>query len=371
MAVRGSGRSIATAVGVAAGTGAAQLGLGYGLGIIAWLPPGDGPEVVTWLASLTWTVWIAATSTVAGAVCSQRLTAAPAAEARAGIPRRVTLAAAAAAGALITVALVAVPARATAPPESGPQLIAAGYAAAGISCGLVVAFWALSSRAVAINVLVTTTWLWLLALFAVIDRVATKGIAGSVDLGVWPLNVDRDHLWFRDHFYWPTAIMSLGSALVIGVLAARRPARRPEARVGAAASGAVGPLLVAAAYLLVAPQAADLPTSQLSAHLMAPYAALAGLAGSVLVAVLAQRAEGREQLKTTADTADPPGEVVSEPDAASDPPLVPAQQTGPAEPSPESANAAASTTSEPRGPEESGNQKAPKRKPRRLGRESP
>ena len=80
---------------------------------------------------------------------------------------------------------------------------------------------------------------------------------------------------------------------MIGALAARRAARPPERRVGAAVSGAAGPLVVAVAYLLAAPRLAGIAAEQVSAHLLAPYAVIAGLAGSVLVTALAQRAERR------------------------------------------------------------------------------
>src|SRR5918998_6881842 len=74
MAARSWAGSSITAVAVAAGAGAAQLGIGYGLGIVAWLPdsnPDDGR--VAWLASLAWVVWIAASSTVLGAVTAHML----------------------------------------------------------------------------------------------------------------------------------------------------------------------------------------------------------------------------------------------------------------------------------------------------------
>src|SRR5690349_13137624 len=73
MATRGWGGSIAVAVGVAAGSAAAQLGVCYGLGIMAWTAATDPAGNRAWLASLTWTTWIAATSTVLGAVIADRL----------------------------------------------------------------------------------------------------------------------------------------------------------------------------------------------------------------------------------------------------------------------------------------------------------
>ena len=71
MAARGWGGSIALAVSVAAGTAAAQLGVVYGLGIMAWNASTDPAGESAWLASLAWTTWIAATSTVLGAVVAE------------------------------------------------------------------------------------------------------------------------------------------------------------------------------------------------------------------------------------------------------------------------------------------------------------
>ncbi|MBE1486191.1 hypothetical protein [Plantactinospora soyae] len=311
MAARGWGGSVATAIGVAAGAGAAQLGLGYGLGIIAWLPSGDGTSEAAWVASLTWAAWIAATSTVAGAICAHRLSGAgrtrkstapsggPATEPPPTLASglwRAVLAVSAAIGGLVTVVLVAVPARAAVRADtSSPQTVAAGYAVVGVMIGLLMAIWATSSPAVATNVLATVGWLWTLAVVAVIDGVLSGRGLASAQLGVWQLTSDSERFWFREYFYWPGAALSLGSALLIGMFAARAAARRPAARVGAAISGISGPLLVAVAYFFAAPRLVGIRPEQVSAHLMAPYAVVAGLAGSALVAALAQRAEARAQ----------------------------------------------------------------------------
>ncbi|MBF9128263.1 hypothetical protein I0C86_04525 [Plantactinospora sp. S1510] len=359
MAVRGWGGSVATAIGVAAGAGAAQLGLGYGLGIIAWMPSAGGTSEAAWLAGLTWAAWIAATSTIAGAICAHRLGGAgrprrstvavgPATEAppsMAGGMWRVVLAVSSAVGALVTVVLVAVPARAVVRPDTGsPQTVAAGYAVLGVLIGLLVAIWATSSPAVATNVLGTVGWLWALAVIAVIDGVLSGRGLASAQLGVWQLTSDSGPFWFRDYFYWPGAALSLGSALLIGAFAARAAARRPAARVGAAVSGISGPLLVAIAYFLAAPRLVGIRPEQVSAHLMAPYAVVAGLAGSALVAALAQRSEARAQdaepRVSRSDPAEPGVEAAAtEAEAGSEtaggvtdgsgrPPRLPVQPTG-------------------------------------------
>ncbi|RIW47694.1 hypothetical protein D3H59_09285 [Micromonospora endophytica] len=307
----GWGGSTATAAGVAAGAGAAQLGFGYGLGILNWAPADTTASTATWVASLIWATWIAATSTIVGAVCAQRLHdrrfAAPSGSSVPGTDappanadRRgdglwwTALSGAAALGALITVLLVAVPARvAVVPDTASPRDMAASYAALGVLIGALVALWALRCRAAAANVVATAGWLWLLAVVAVVDSVlAGRGLT-TAQLGIWQLSSDSDQFWVRDYFYWPGAVLSLGSALLIGVLAARRGVREADRRVGATASGAAGPLLVAVAYLLAVPRLTAISPEQVSAHLIAPYAAIVGVGGSVLVAALAQRTARR------------------------------------------------------------------------------
>jgi hypothetical protein len=304
MATRGWGVSIATAVGVAAGASAAQLGLGYGLGIIAWIPASAPDGEAVWVASLAWATWIAATSVIAGAFCAGWLDRAssraggrsPDAESTvvnaapnpvAATLWRLALAMAAAIGASLTVALVAVPARAAERADSfAPETIAAGYAVVGVIAGLLVAFGALASAAVAANVIATVGWLWLLAVVAVVHGVAVGRGLASAQLGVWEFTSDGP--WLRN-LYVPGMVMSLVAALLIGVLAAWPAARRDDNRVGVAVSGAVGPLLVAAAYFLATPRVVDARAEHFSAYLIAPYAVIAGLAGSVLVSALGPR----------------------------------------------------------------------------------
>ncbi|MER7460478.1 hypothetical protein [Micromonospora sp. NPDC126480] len=368
MARRGWGGSITTALGAAAGAGAAQLGFGYGLGIINWAPPPDGDgATAAWTASLIWATWIAATSTVLGAVFAQRLrhrgSAEPAGttggadpsdttaaaggdgagsgtaestapEVDAAGPGRggtaaagggtlgwIALAVAAGIGALVTVLLVAVPARvAVVPDVEAPRNVAAVYAALGVLVGVAIAVWALHSRAAATNVIATLGWLWLLAAVAVVDGVlAGRGLT-SAQLGIWQLSGGGPELWIRDWFYWPAAVLSLGSALVIGALAARNAARYADRRVGATASGAAGPLLVAVAYLLAVPGLAAIDPEQVSAHLIAPYAVIVGLGGSALVATRGQRADRPTAVRVPGQRAGQPAEATDGGDTAAETP---------------------------------------------------
>ncbi|MET8548715.1 hypothetical protein [Micromonospora zamorensis] len=332
MARQGWGVSIATAIGVAAGAGAAQLGFGYGLGVITWTPTDAGATDSAWADGLAWATWLAASSTVLGAVCAQRLhqrttpttaepqvtepatvpeqatrsggvspaadaadpqaSQVPAPDDRGGLLRRVALALGAGIGGLVTVLLIAVPARVATGADTGaPQRTAAVQATLGILLGVLVAIWALRSRAAAVNVTATAAWLWLLAVVSVIDGVRVgRGLTGA-QLGTWQLDPDHPRYWIADQLYWPGALLALVPALLIGLLAARRAARPAGHRVGAAASGAAGPVLVALAYLTTLPHWSTLGPAQLSTQLIAPYAVIAGVGGSVLAAVLAERAD--------------------------------------------------------------------------------
>jgi hypothetical protein len=175
MILRGWGGSIAVAAGVAAAVGASQLGLGYGLDIISWTPEAGVLSSEAWIASLTWATWIAATSAIAGAITAHRLStpgttppassdrpttspAGPAGDGTTGVLWRLVLSVAAALGAGVAVALVAIPSRVAEVAEtSAPQAVAAGYAVLGVIVGLLVAVAALSARAVAANLVATST----------------------------------------------------------------------------------------------------------------------------------------------------------------------------------------------------------------------
>jgi hypothetical protein len=307
MAGRSWAISVATAIGVAAVAGAAQLGLGYGLGVISWQV--DAVNGTIWINSLTWVTFLAASSTIFGALVADRLTTpAPAPDGRGEVlvtvASRVAIGLSAAVGALITVPLVALPSRAPRPDNVAPYFTTGGYAVAGVIIGLLVAFGALYVRAVATNVIASAAWLWTLAAVAVADVVRSDGtVAGSAQLGTWQFT---DATWVRGMVNLPGALLMLAIALIIGALAAWPAGRRGDNRVGVAVAGAAGPVLVAAAYFLVAPVRGD--DQHLSAFVMAPYAVLAGLAGSVLVSAIGPKgartqARARRRTETAQRTA--------------------------------------------------------------------
>jgi hypothetical protein len=316
MARRGWANSTVTAVGAAAGAGAAQLGLGYGLGVVAWQPATDVAGEAIWLASLAWVLWIGATSTVIGAVFAHRSGAGAATERAAArrtgraveVAWRVTLAVAGAIGALITVPLVMLPARAADRVDNfEPQVTAGAYAVLGVIIGLLVAIAAVNVRVIATNVVASALWVWVLGAVSVVDAVGAGRTAGTAQLATWQFVKGG---WFGDSQYVPGALIMLAGALLVGVVAALPADRRAEHRIWIAVSGVAGPLLVAAAYFLTAPQL-TVPTEQLTAYLFAAYAVLAGLAGSSLVAALGPLRPRRP--KPTGDELAPPAARREEP----------------------------------------------------------
>jgi hypothetical protein len=286
MARRGWTRSIVAAVLASSGSTAAQLGLGYGLGIIVWAPPDVDAATArgAWWSALAWTTWVAATSVVIGAVVGDRYGTRPGSGMFVRAGRRVVMALAATIGGLVTVPLVALPARAAEVGDNyAPEILAGVFAAAGVVLGLVVSLLALNVRAVAANIFLSTVWMWILAVVVVVDGLMTGPGIEFGQLGVWKFT-EGGPVWRS--IYIPGALLMLGAALLIGGLAAFPAAGRADHRLGVAASGAFGPLLVGVAYVLAAPRAGEAPAEMSSAFTIAPYTVIAGLAGSLLVAIV-------------------------------------------------------------------------------------
>jgi hypothetical protein len=227
---------------------------------------------------------VAATSVVIGAVVGDRYGTRPGSGLFVRAGRRVVMALAATIGGLLTVPLAALPARyAEITDNYAPQILAGVFAAAGVVLGLLVSLVALNARAVATNVLLTAGWLWLLAVVVVVDGLMTSHGVPYVQLGVWKFT-EGGPIWRS--VYIPGALLMLGAALLIGGLAAFPAAGRADHRLGVAASGAFGPLLVAVAYVLAAPRSGEAPAEMSSAFTIAPYTVIAGLAGALLVAIV-------------------------------------------------------------------------------------
>ncbi len=289
MAKRGWGSSIVLAFLAAAGTAAAQLGLGYGLRILVWVPDRSDAADAAWAAGLAWTVWVAAVAVIVGAAVAERSAGAVDSGRMARLAGRLTLVVAAALGGCVTIPLVAVPTQKVRIVDNfAPELLAGTYAAAGVVLGLLVALVALGSRAIATNVISTAGFLWALA---VVAASTASDRTEVTQLGIWRFT-EAGPIWHS--FYIPGALVMLGGALLIGGLAAFPAAGRGAGRAGVTVSGAAGPLIVAAAYALAAPRPGHATFEQLSALYTSPYMILAGLVGSSLVAVVGSAPRRRD-----------------------------------------------------------------------------
>jgi hypothetical protein len=324
MARRGWGRSLFLAALAAAGSAAAQLGLGYGLSIIVWAPDQAGSADAAWAAGLAWTVWTAATSVVVGAVIGDRVAGNVHSGRVVRSLARLTTGVAAALGALTAIPLVAVPTQDVRIVDTfAPNLLAGIYAAAGVVIGLIVALPAMASRAVAANVFATTGFLWLLAIVAV----SAGGASAEVtQLGIWKFT-NQGPVW--QGYYVPGALLLLGGALMLGGLAAFPAAGRGEGRFGVAMSGIAGPILVAVAYTLAAPRPGHATVEQLSAFHASPYMIVAGLAGSVLVGAVGAAPARRTRKPTAVTSPGPPPAPAATARVPKPPPAVPVPSTLP------------------------------------------
>lgn len=293
MVVRGWGGTVATAAGVGVAVGAAQLGLGYGLDIIHWTHGRSDPSIGT--TNLSWAVWIAANSVILGAVIAHRLGVDPANTGQPETTDRLTrwlwrpvLGLAAGLGGSITVLLVMLPARTADLPQVSGSLAAtaAGYTAAGVVTGVVLAVAALAARPVATNLLATTGWVWLLGVAAVTTQVVGGADPTRIPLGFWETTAEGP--WFRTVLL-SDAALPLAAVLVTGALAAVPAARRRDHPVGVVLSGGAGPLVLTVAYLVAQPDLTSAAAMDLSRHLLLPYLVLVGVLGALVTSLVRPR----------------------------------------------------------------------------------
>lgn len=279
-AARAWGRMLSTAAGVAAAAGSAQLGVAYGLEVVRFRRQftNDG----LWATQLTWAAWVASLAVIAGAAgglwMARRRDAGGTAP-RLELGQRIAVALAAGAGAAVTVALTALPARQAGLTGADPALEAALAAALGLVAGVLATVAALSLRVVAVSVTVMAAMVWLVALISVVPTLGPDGGPPLVRLGVLDLSL------FGDGSRSPAAVLSppIVALLVgLGVAAAARSIGLPRPR--AVLSGAAGPVLLVLPYLIAPPRGGD--TVQAAAFGGALTAVAAGLLAAVTVTLV-------------------------------------------------------------------------------------
>jgi len=230
--------------------------------------PTPGP----WHAQLTWVAFLASAAVVAGGYAGSW------AARRNGLERtvavRVAIALTAAVGALVLMPLVARPAGAARPVESGdPRLAAILTVVAGLLVGVVAAFAALSVPAVSGSIVTTVLWLWIVALISAASTLGGGASWADARLGLLP----AEGVWV------PLVLLVPAVLIAFGVAGIARFGGSPPWAVGAC--GAAGPALVGLAYLIAGPGGG----SDGTAYRCALLAILAGVAVSVTVAVVRRR----------------------------------------------------------------------------------
>ncbi|GAB3648164.1 hypothetical protein [Glycomyces tarimensis] len=271
---------------VAAMAALAQLGLAYGFGLLSWAEaaPGSADPVLDhrWNANLAWVVWFAAASCVVGGLASGviggrgEVSGSPAV--------RVAAVAASAVGAFAVGPLVALSAQQSAVSDSFPPdpLMAA---AVGSAVGFVLTLIGLGSRSVAVNVGASIGLIWLLAILATFVEIG-ESTSEVTELAVWGSWGDPDSALGQRGLSIAVPFV-VGSALIgaiVAILARRKQITSSGYRI-AAASGIAGPLIVTVAHLVAGPPLADSPES-MAVFLVGPYAAIAGLLGSLVVTAI-------------------------------------------------------------------------------------
>jgi hypothetical protein len=301
MSPKSAAQTVAAGFAVAALAALAQLGLASGFDLLSWVDaaPGAADSVLEYRqnANLAWVGWFAAASCVVGGLASGAIGSRAAA--RLGPATRVAAVVASAVGAFVIGPLVSLSAEQGEVFTSFPTkpLIAAGI---GAAVGFALALIGLSSRSVAVNVGASVALVWLLAILAVFWDVGDR-VSPVTELAVWGSWAGPDSaLGLRGlSVAVPFLVGSALIGVVVAVLARRGPISSSGYRI-AAASGIAGPLIVTVAHLVAGPSGGDNAES-MAVMFVGPYAAIAGLLGSLIVCSLPKaggqvddRAEHRE-----------------------------------------------------------------------------
>ncbi|MCM0677373.1 hypothetical protein NCC78_22165, partial [Micromonospora phytophila] len=183
MAFRTWGRLLLTALGVSLLTGAGQLGIAFGFGIVRFTGAFTGATANQWPAQLVWVGWFAANAAVVGAVLTERLARRD--TALAGTGRQLAVAGAAAAGATVVAPLCMQPARAAELVSVDPVWAVGICAILGALVGAGAALAVLVKPPLGWNMALMAGAVWLVALVSVVPSLVRTGPLPTVRLGVW------------------------------------------------------------------------------------------------------------------------------------------------------------------------------------------
>ncbi|MEV4629054.1 hypothetical protein AB0J90_22595 [Micromonospora sp. NPDC049523] len=278
MAFRTWGRVLLVALGVGVLAGAGQLGFAYGFGIVRFARTFDSTTASQWTAQLAWVSWFTMVAAVVGAVIADRL--ARRYDYHPTLGTRLALAGAAALGGGAVAPLSMQPARAAQVDSVDPVLAAGLIAGLGALVGFAAAVAALHQSPVSWNVAFVTGGIWVLALISVMPSLGPTDPLPAVRLGV------PDPTWLSAGSTQRLAVVTMPAlALVAGALTGALARMRGHSTVVVASAGAVGPAMLALAYLAAGPgDSAD--KYQAAPYWGALVAVAAGALGSVLAAVM-------------------------------------------------------------------------------------
>lgn len=289
MAYRTWGAVLLSALGVGSLAGAGQLGFAYGLGLVRFPRTFDGATENHWPAQVTWVTWFAVMAAVAGTVAAQRI--ARRYELSTSTGSRIGIAAVAGLGAAAVAPLSMLPARLAEVDAVNPVAVTGLSAALGAVVGAAAGFAVLSQRVIGWNVAALTGAAWLLILISVGPSLGPTDPLPDIRLGV------LDPAWLSTGTGQRLAVITMPAlALVTGAAVGAFARWRGHQVIPAAASGTVGPALLAFAYLTAG------PGGSVDRYQTAPYwAALLSIAAGALGSVLAVLT--RLPSRTTAPTA--------------------------------------------------------------------
>jgi hypothetical protein len=280
-------RILPIAGGGAALLGAAQFGVLHGLGMLRLDREFYAASGNDWNIQLTWVAWIALVAVLGGATYAFKVVRRDGRGT--GFFARLGVSLAAALGAALTVIPLTAPSARFAKLEVtfDPALTAALAGVVAVIAGLLVALLTVDNPPLSTNLWWTVTAVWVIAVPSFLDTIRyglsydpQTGYLDPIRLGV--LDVGQLN-------YQARARLSLAAlALVIGLAVAFAARMNGRSRIQVALSGAVGPTLVALAYLIGGPGISREHTYQADAYLGALAAVVVGLVCSIAVAFVSR-----------------------------------------------------------------------------------
>jgi hypothetical protein len=280
MAFRTWAKVFFATLGIGALTGAGELGMAYGLGIVRLTRVVDVTARDEWTAQLAWVTWFPMVAAVVGAVTGARLLRRWAPGFRGGVGMELTLSFAAAIGAAVVVPLTMQPARTAQIAGVDAVVVIAICTGLGALVGVFAAWGALAQAVARWSLTAMSIAIGVLAIVSVSPSLAPSDPLPAVRLGV------LDATFLSSSVTQRTALATMPAlALLTGVIVGWVARRREMPTLTIALAGLPGPALLTVAYLIAGPGSGD-DRYQMTPYWAAMTAAGAGVLGSVLAAVL-------------------------------------------------------------------------------------